>query len=251
MSSIATSPEEPEDNDSKKKTEAEKALEISLILKELTKDSPNKLKSLINKLGGQIKSTETYYSQKAALGIKPIVDAMILDGQDREFLFEDYPRWSHNTVRQKLESGLKFLVQEMDDTQFTYAKWREGVRVCILKNRGVVFEYRRGTSCRNMDGIEFKAYVVKDGPDVSIIQDQLMEEQPIDDKWRDSLIEWIKNSKNGQEYDRRNLTLNEEDKLFIRNICPEPFIVRVRAGRVKILNNMDNSIEVDERVVII
>lgn len=231
----------------------DKALEISLILKELTKDSPNKLKALIHKLGGQVKSTETYYSQKAALGIKPIVDAMILDGQDREFLFEDYPRWSPNTVRQKLESGLKFLVQEMDDDKFTYAKWREGVRVCILKNRGVVFEYRRGTSCRNMDNIQFKAYVVKDGPNVSLVEEDHppIEEQPIDDKWKDSLVEWIKNSRNGQEYDRKNLTLNEDDKSFIRAMCPEPFIVRVRSGRIKILNNADNAIEVDERVVII
>lgn len=223
------------------------ALEISLILKDLLKDNPSKLKSIINQLGGKIKSTETYYSAKAASGIKVYVDAMIKDGHDREFLFSDYPRWSHNTIRQKLESGLKYLIQNMDDKKFTYAKWREGIQVRLVKEHGIIFEHRRKKS-NDCEEMEFKAYIIKNEP--LIVSGEISKGDPIDEQWKDSLVEWIKNSRSGQQFERKELALVEEDKIFINQLCPEPFIVRVTSKQIRIINDESKTINPDERVII-
>lgn len=234
--------------------ENKKQREAIAILKEVMEFADAKTrKNLANKLGAKLRSTETYYSAKAASGIKKIVDEMMIDGKDREILFQDYPQYAPSTIRQKINSALSYIVDEMDDEDCKYAEWRKLVRVCVKKDKsGVLFRYVCKER-RSID-IEFKAHVLdhKETPIEENEDDKfnaLVEEQ----NWKHQLIEFVQNDEPTSQFKKSNLTLTEEDKSFIKELCVNPpYVVRVSNERITILNDPNNSLNLpsEERIII-
>jgi len=229
-----------------------------LLLKEVMEyASPKERRNLINKLGAKIKSTETYYSSKAASGIKKIVDEMMIDGKDREIRFQDYPQYQPNTIRAKINSALSYIIDNLDDEYEKYKIWRQSVKV-IYTETAMVIKYVRAKS--RSPEIEFEAHILdKDTSDILEVKDDsddfsnLKEVKESKSNWRLELIEFVQEDKPASQFKRMNLALNEEDKLFIKSLCQvPPHVIRVNSERITICNDPTNAlgIEEDERVII-
>jgi hypothetical protein len=70
------------------------------------------LKSLIGPNGnasGNINTTMPYYKEKFAERIKPVVDAMLKDGQPRIVLYADYPSIIRSTLYLQQQQAIKWL----------------------------------------------------------------------------------------------------------------------------------------------
>ena len=67
-----------------------------------------------------------YYDEQSAAAVKPLVDKMIETKQDMEFIYDDYPCHTANTIRLKVDGGIRYLV-EHDDTG-KYLEWRKQVK---------------------------------------------------------------------------------------------------------------------------
>jgi hypothetical protein len=96
---------------------------VEKLIAELTKIDPSLQKRILNRLGATVKSTETYYNSEAAEAVRPLIDGMINDNQDRLIDYSSYlPIYQPSTVKQKFYSGFKYLIENDEDGKYREAK---------------------------------------------------------------------------------------------------------------------------------
>ncbi len=101
----------------------------------LIKSNP-KLRSKISKEDG---SHGGYYNKSEAEALKPFLDEMIIDNQDREFKFNDYPYWSPNTVWVKVNQAIKYIVENDTTLDKKYCIFRNKLKICKTET-GILFK---------------------------------------------------------------------------------------------------------------
>lgn len=69
---------------------------------------------------------QAYVNHSSAEAVKKVVDEMIASGKNKYFFYEDFPNYSSNTVRHKIDGGLRQLV--MTDKTGKYTSWRKSVK---------------------------------------------------------------------------------------------------------------------------
>lgn len=223
-------------------------------LLKLVEDDPVYKRKLVDKLLGTTKSSQTYYSHKAALSVKSIADAMMLDRQDREIRCQDYPRYSPETIRIRLFSGAKFLVGHMDDKEQTYAKWRSDVTIKVIEDAdhnpyAIQIRFKGGNI--EKEELEFQAHVIKkeDNTKMEFVENTVDSSNKAD--WKVLLIEVIENSI-AEGMDEKDLNLSKEDIEFIRSfeVGMKDFIVRVARHRIKLIYDPENKTKIEPRILI-
>jgi len=83
-----------------------------------------------------------YYSKEYGEAIKPTIDRLIADEakgivKNYRIPYEQFPGKQKETIRQRIEQSIRYLVAMMDDANHTYFNWRQRVEIkkthsCIL-----------------------------------------------------------------------------------------------------------------------
>ncbi len=83
-----------------------------------------------------------YYKEHYALSLKPVIDRMMVDGENRIIRYKSFPKHSHRTVQLMIYQAYKYLQLEMD-AEGVYARFRDnmeiqnksdGVHLVLVKN---------------------------------------------------------------------------------------------------------------------
>jgi hypothetical protein len=183
------------------------------------------------------KRTISYYNATAAAQVKQFVDEMIRTKQDAMFVYEDYPQHSHNTIRQKVDGGLMYLV-DYDKTGL-YVNWRKQVKVRRLPNAYCISWIRDPAELGHivLDG-SLKARMVKPESEFT---------PPERKNFMGDLAEFLASSKPGDWLNIKDIKLTNNDITAVHNLfepVKELFELRITPTKITVHNgkiNEDNT----------
>jgi len=93
-------------------------------------------------VGWSRRSNAPYYKEVYALGLKVQIDSMLSDRKDRIFRYDQFPQHSKETLYLRINQALRYLLDNLDDANKTYAKWNEMVAVTRERGLGIRISYR-------------------------------------------------------------------------------------------------------------
>lgn len=170
--------------------------------------------------GEESKSVKSYYTEKEAKELIPIIDAMMVDKEDREFRFEDFSAyWKPNTVWIKLNQALKYLVDHLDTEDHKYRSFRDQIQVRRTKN-GVLFHWVSDASYTNRSWVAHK------------INPNILAE------YKQKVYSFMENSKPGEYLHLENLSLSPHEIEDLNTLLEgnEVFISKISAHEIKIVH---------------
>lgn len=89
-------------------------------------------------------SNATYYRKRYAEELKEVIDAMILDSEDRLLRFTSFPQLSKKSLYIKVNQSFLYLVNEMDTEDSRYRTAKENI--CITReSEGVRLSWAKST----------------------------------------------------------------------------------------------------------
>ena len=184
--------------------------------KDLIKSSPKLQKKILKNT--EERSGGNYYNRNDAEKLKPFLDEMMLDNEPREFRFSDYPQWSPNTVWLKINQAIKYIVDNLDDADKKYAYFRNKLKICKTEN-GVLFK-------------------IVDAPDGWIAHKVSGENSKELETYKDKVFSFMESSEEGEELDIKDLNIEEEDVVKMKEILdPSPiFAAFISKSRIKIIH---------------
>lgn len=174
-------------------------------------------------------SSKNFYLEKEAKSLLPIIDEMIADKQDREFLFSDMPHWKPNTIFIKLNQAVRYICDNMDTEDNKYKVFRSCVQIKKQEN-GILFHYVADPGYRDR---LWTAHKVEKGVEKVI---------PVE-TWKSKVQDFMLDSKVGDFLNIKELTLNEEDLLYLKTIFHETknFLCKFTETEIKIAHIEDET----------
>lgn len=139
--------------------------------------------------GWGIHSSCPYYKKVFADQIKVYVDKMIQTKEPIIFRYATFSNMSAATVYNRVNQSLRFLVEQLDDKDFTYYHWRALVNIRRISGLGVRIEYP--IELLNKDTFQ---------PDtISAESDSPM--------WRRKMDEWLESDNKKKPFSQENMAL--------------------------------------------
>jgi hypothetical protein len=144
----------------------------------------------------------TYYREKYALELIPILDRMIEEGRSVEFRYTDFDGFAPNSVYMRLYHGWRYLIDHLDTDDRKYAKLRR--RVELQKRRfSIIFRLDHRLAL-----VDIPHHKLED-------EDMEMEDEvttrEVDKRWKDKLEEFLDQAQPGQKLELKNLRLSNEE----------------------------------------
>ena len=133
------------------------------------------------------KSNAPYFREKFGLKMKSILDAMMIDGQDRIFRYSRWPELSKDTIYSRLTQGKMYLIHKLDTDDQKYRRFCECLSIVKIKNVGVRLSIRKDI----LEMEKLKGTIEDFEPDV------INPETTCD--WRDRMHNWLDASSKNEE----------------------------------------------------
>lgn len=180
-----------------------------------------------NHLGGP------YFRESYAKQIQVYVDEMLKEEEEgiklypRRFLYKNFPNTEKETVRQRIEQSIRYLIRYLDTPDNTYGRWRQRVEIQKKKD-GIYIQW-------------IKTIRSTEAPLMAEKVDDTFSEQR--SKWESELDEWLE-VKASPDCDRIHLqvSLSEEEVVELRgtidrlNSRPNwPYAHSISASSIKIV----------------
>lgn len=139
-------------------------------------------------------SQSTYYREKFALELKPVLDAMLKDRQNRIFRYSNYRTMQPASLRVRIEQAWSYINRFMDPDN-------------VYKNLRAEVDIRRGEN-----GIIIS--IIDENKITPMIADQV-EEVEIDDHWKNRVDKFLADAAEGEKLTIKNIDLTENDLMFL------------------------------------
>ncbi len=162
-------------------------------------------------------SNVPYYKERFALELKVVLDAMILDGQDREYRYADFPDTKRNTIYLRVNQAKLYLLEELDfDGRYhklfqciTISRERTGIRLSFHK------DVREGTG--------FMPTTVISNTSI--------------DNLRSRIDQFISEATTGQKFEDTKVSIGPDEVIALRNsfVGLEGFVANITESSVKII----------------
>lgn len=233
-----------------------------VIMKVIADLDPKSKKQFVNAAFGQIqnKSNEVYFTKDSALSIQPLIDEMIVDRCNRHIPWADYYWIRPNTLRQKMYSGINYLMQNMDPDG-KYKKWYAEVQINMNRRE----ERIEINFIKAMDIVVFKGVKVEHSeyqmPANSAQQAANLESKAPSDfehstttvnnsEWKSTLAEIMGELPTGKSATISGLSLRSEDKDYIEQLFADldDFRVMVTNTSIKIIHSDDPNLPKFHRI---
>ena len=165
-----------------------------ILFREVIKDA-NRRKQLMSVLSNERprkwkkNTVAPYYKALYGEQMKAVFDAMLLDRKDREFKYEEFPTLSRNTLYLRVNQSRLYLVEEMDP-EGVYKKFAECISITREKT-GILLSIPE----------DFKSPSKPFVPDIV---------DAVADNWEADLDTFLEESKPGDQFIRKNLSISEE-----------------------------------------
>lgn len=186
-------------------------------LKDVIRANPKLNKGKI--LKSDIVDKGGYYNEKEATGLIPYLDEIMVDKEDRELRYEDYTKWSPNTLWAKINQAMKYIIDNLDP-EGKYRELRTHLRIS-KEETGIFFRYSEQTSA---DG--WILYKVKDSKKML-------------DNYKTRVYKFMETSEEGEELDiKENLSLTTEEVEQMKELFSESpiFMAYISPTRIKIVH---------------
>src|ERR1017187_2048547 len=97
-------------------------------------------------IGWSRKSNAPYYRELYAKQIKAEADDMIKTGSPKCYRYtmwcNDNTGMSRQTLYNRINQSIRYLIEQMDTNDHIYAKWYDSVNVCRDRDIGVVIKFK-------------------------------------------------------------------------------------------------------------
>ena len=185
--------------------------------KDLIKSSPKLQRKILKNT--EERSGGNYYNRHDAEKLKPFLDEMMIDNEPREFHFADYPQWSPNTVWLKINQAVKYIIDNLDDSEKKYAYFRTRLKICKTEF-GILFKIEEPIA-------GWIAHKVKDGSELGILED-----------YKNRVYSFMEGSEEGEELDIKDLNIDENEVKKLKELLdPSPiFAAFISQSRIKIVH---------------
>jgi len=174
--------------------------------------------------GWSHRSNAPYYKRVYGEEIKELIDQMMSSGQTIVYGYKEFceeSKMSPQTLYNRVNQSLRYLIECMDTPDHKYAQWSELVKVERVRGVGVTI-----------------SYVVGLGPDSEEkVKAKLVEPKSSKPVWERKMDEWLEDSDNFEPYVKENLALTPDEIVSLK--------IRINA-----LENIEASITTD-RVALI
>jgi hypothetical protein len=211
------------------------------VIKALEALGPTAQKILVNKLLGK-KVSDPYYNEASALSIKAMVDEMIEDECDRRIEQEDFPEYKLRTLRQKLYSGLQYLVQHMDPTG-KYKVFNSRIMISMPQgNRILVRFVEEGATAfftlRAHKILPTRDEITEDNSPTTFTEPTNKKLEGGED-WRSKLLELISELEVDKSATISELKISQSDIEYVKNLFYdlEDFTIIIRKTSIKVIRS--------------
>jgi hypothetical protein len=155
--------------------------------------------------GWSHRSHATYYKKCYAMELKPCIDKMMID---KNPIIYKYSTWcspstgySPQTIYNRVNQSLRYILDNMDDSKHTYAEWYELVNVRREKGKGVVISYIPGFGNNDEE---------------TVLKPESIEPQNTKPIWYRRMDDWIEDNNNFEPFVKENLCLSDEEQIELK-----------------------------------
>lgn len=179
-------------------------------------EPPHKTSSPNREAHWNRRTVMSYYKEPFAKELQVVLDGMLLDEEDREFRFVDFPRYTKNTLYAKINQSWLYLVDCLDPDK-KYVALRQRTEIKTTKT-GIRIKF-------TTPGSEIPLHAVK------------VEKEVFTHKWKDKFDDFVENGKIGEKLHLTKLSLSEEDiqdlKMSLYSI--DSILHRITTSEIKLI----------------